>query len=273
MNKVATHLHRVALVMLLCGIGQTAHTSDLAFAYTQNTLAQAQPSDQKEPQTQNSNPTPADNQEKQKTQVFYPWILAGYALLLVAFPFALMWTDIRKAYAFAHETRELLMNKISADKLTLDELKALITEFDTSPPGIPGLARATLALTLLLLLGLVMFYLVVAYTGKIPDGIEKLLTALTTAFASVVAFYFGTKAASGGQGGAGKGPSGPPPPPPSGQAGAGQPGPGGSPPLGGQGGTGQAGGPGGSPPPSGQGGAGQVGGQGGATPSGGQGGI
>jgi IPT/TIG domain len=129
--------------------------------------------------------------------VWHPRVLAVYALLLVLFPFALMWTDILQAYTFAGATRNQLMAKFSADKLSMDELKELIAEFDKSPPGIPGLARATLALTLLLLLGLIIFYFLAVAGHDIPSGIDKFLTALTTAFASVVAFYFGTKAAQG----------------------------------------------------------------------------
>lgn len=128
---------------------------------------------------------------------WHPWVLAAFAILLVFFPFSLMWTDIMKAYAFSRETRKTLMEGFKGHSLTLDELKALLAEFDMSPPGIPGLARATLALTLLLLLGLIIFYFLAVTGHDIPPGVDKFLTALTTALAAVIAFYFGTKAAQG----------------------------------------------------------------------------
>lgn len=133
--------------------------------------------------------------------VWHPWVLAGFALLLVLFPFLLMFTDILKAYAFSGETRKGLMEALKGHSLTLEELKTLVAEFDTSPPGIPGLARATLSLTLLLLLGLIIFYFLAVTGHDIPAGIDKFLTALTTAFAAVIAFYFGTRAQSNQQGG------------------------------------------------------------------------
>jgi len=126
---------------------------------------------------------------------WHPWVLAGFALVFVLFPFSLMFTDILKAYTFSGETRTRLMEALKGHSLTLEELKTLIAEFDTSPPGIPGLARATLALTLLLLLGLIIFYFLAVTGHDIPTGIDKFLTSLTTAFAAVIAFYFGTKAA------------------------------------------------------------------------------
>ncbi len=143
---------------------------------------------------------------------WHPPVLVFYALLLVLFPFALMWTDILKAYKFARESRKELIAMFSPDKLTLDELKLLVADFDSSPPGIPGLARATLALTLLLLLGLILFYVLVVCGKDIPPNVDKLLTALTTAFASTIAFYFGTRAAETGAQNAAKGDQRPLPP-------------------------------------------------------------
>jgi hypothetical protein len=123
-------------------------------------------------------------------------VLILYVILLVLFPFLLMWTDILKAYRFAQDTRTLLMEKFTPDKVTLDELKLLLADVDTSPPGIPGLARATLAFTLLLVIGIMLFHVLVLSGHDIPSGADKLLTLLGTALTSVIAFYFGSKAAN-----------------------------------------------------------------------------
>jgi hypothetical protein len=85
------------------------------------------------------------------------------------------------------------MQKFSPDKVTLDELKVLVADFDTSPPGIPGLARTTFAFTLLLVIGLILFHVLVLSGRDIPPGVEKLLTLLGTALTSIIAFYFGSK--------------------------------------------------------------------------------
>jgi hypothetical protein len=140
------------------------------------------------------------------------WMTLFYVVLLVFFPLALMWTDILKAYAFASESRQRVMDKMSPDKMTLEELKILVAEIDTSPPGIPGLARATFAFTLLLLIGLVIFHFLVVSKTDIPPAVEKLLTILGTALTSIIAFYFGTKAAEGSTGAPTTGAPGPKPP-------------------------------------------------------------
>jgi hypothetical protein len=140
------------------------------------------------------------------------WMTLFYVVLLVFFPLALMWTDILKAYAFASESRQRVMDKMSPDKMTLEELKILVAEIDTSPPGIPGLARATFAFTLLLLIGLVIFHFLVVSKTDIPPAVEKLLTILGTALTSIIAFYFGTKAAEGSAGAPATGAPGPKPP-------------------------------------------------------------
>lgn len=214
----------LALAIIMCGVIYPANAYRTFSATTLSILAQAATPTATPAPTASPTPPSSANPSGGNATEWHPWAIAGFALLLVLFPFSLMWTDIMKAYEFAHETRRDLIAKFSADKLTLDQLKVWIAEFDTSPPGIPGLARATLALTLLLLIGLIIIYFVFVCKTDITGGVEKLLTALTTAFASVVAFYFGTRAAQGAQDGAsspsgttnvqGSQPNPPPPNPP-----------------------------------------------------------
>lgn len=45
-----------------------------------------------------------------------------YALVILVFPFSLMWYDLRKAYKFAHETRMFIIGRAAADGLTAEEL-------------------------------------------------------------------------------------------------------------------------------------------------------
>jgi len=48
---------------------------------------------------------------------------------------------------------------------------------------------------LLLLIGLILFHVLVLSGSDIPPNVEKLLTLLATALTSIIAFYFGAKAA------------------------------------------------------------------------------
>jgi IPT/TIG domain-containing protein len=128
-----------------------------------------------------------------------PWLLVAYVLLIVLFPFVLMFTDILKAYKHAHTSHELIIGKFSVDKLTLDEMKVLVADLEESPPGIPGLARATFAFTLLLVIAIFLFHALVVSKSDIPPGVDKMLILLGTALTSIIAFYFGAKASEGGQ--------------------------------------------------------------------------
>jgi hypothetical protein len=76
-----------------------------------------------------------------------------------------------------------------------DALKVL-----KGPNGIQGLARATMALGLLVAIGFGLGYVLVEHPFSDNKPIViAILSALTTAFASVTAFYFSTRAMQGAQ--------------------------------------------------------------------------
>ncbi len=62
--------------------------------------------------------------------------------------------DICMAYLSQNRTRNLLIEKASLDKLQLTELKEFVKESGKPPPGIPGLSRASMALTVIIILGI-----------------------------------------------------------------------------------------------------------------------
>jgi hypothetical protein len=124
-------------------------------------------------------------------------LLALYVVLIVGFPLILMWLDTQKAYTFAKETRNMLLAKFATGQVSPEELKTFVADLDACPPGIPGFARAVFALTLLALIGVILLHFIAGsdhYGGDIPEKVEKILTQLVTALASVTAFYFGTRA-------------------------------------------------------------------------------
>jgi hypothetical protein len=131
------------------------------------------------------------------------WVLALlYVGLLVAFAWGLMHSDLTRAYRFKEMTRDLILGKFSPDKLSLDQLKLLLPDLEQPPPGIPGLTRGTLALTLLLLLGIAIAHVLVVAPRlghELPPVADKLLTILASALTSITAFYFGSRAAETAQ--------------------------------------------------------------------------
>lgn len=121
-----------------------------------------------------------------------------YALVILAFPFILMLYDLTKAYKYAHETRRSIIDKTASDGLTLEELKLLLNELSQSPPGIPGLARNSIAFMLMMILAVAIVHILAVDppgTKDIPVSIDRILVLLTGLLTSVVSFYFGSRAA------------------------------------------------------------------------------
>lgn len=121
-----------------------------------------------------------------------------YALVILAFPFSLMLYDLTRAYKFAHETRTLIIGKAAADGLAAEELKPLLGELSQSPPGIPGLARNSIAFMLMMILAVAIVHILAVAppgaTEDIPASIDRILVLLTGLLTSVVSFYFGSRA-------------------------------------------------------------------------------
>jgi hypothetical protein len=112
-------------------------------------------------------------------------LIAIFAVGLVAvilIPFTL---DVRNA----HRSWLTLASKDSEAVKNLD-----------GPRGIQGLARATMALGLLVAVGFALAYIVVVHPFSDNKTIvTAIVTALTTALASAIAFYFSTRAMQGAQ--------------------------------------------------------------------------
>jgi hypothetical protein len=103
--------------------------------------------------------------------------------------------DICLAYRSRDKTRNLLVEKASANGLDLKELEKLVEEISKSPPGISGLARATMALTVIMVLAIAVIHIMVA--GCQADDskiISNILSMLGGLLAAITGFYFGGKA-------------------------------------------------------------------------------
>jgi hypothetical protein len=98
------------------------------------------------------------------------WLVFLYVLLLVAFPAVIVLYDMRKTYERQSATG------IGA--------------------GIAGVARTTIALTILIVLGLSVAHLLVYRCAGDDGTVKQILTMLATALSSITGFYFGGKTAT-----------------------------------------------------------------------------
>jgi hypothetical protein len=127
-----------------------------------------------------------------------PWLLVlvfGYVLLLVLSVLIPVVKDISEAYSFARTTRKEIIDKVSATDLSIEKLRLILDELNLSPPGIPGLGRSTMALTIILILGIGVVHLLVIPSNLGPNTqiVGNVLSLLGGALASIIGFYFGGK--------------------------------------------------------------------------------
>jgi len=126
-------------------------------------------------------------------------LVLTYVLILALFASVPIIIDIVFAYVSANKTKNLLIEKASLDKLELDELKEFIKDSGKTPPGIPGLARSTMALTVIIILGMAVFHILVngihGETDKAVNSqiINNVLSMLAGLLAAITGFYFGGK--------------------------------------------------------------------------------
>src|SRR5205814_1410283 len=108
-------------------------------------------------------------------------LLFVYVTILVAFVFLTVWEDMRRGYNSLSEARHQLMEKIAPGSLTDGQLTTLTAQLQQAPAGIEGLARTTIAFTLLLVIGIAVFHIIVASQiggTEIPPIVERILTLL-----------------------------------------------------------------------------------------------
>jgi hypothetical protein len=81
-------------------------------------------------------------------------------------------------------------------RLSGGDIEALVRAMNQSPKGATGLTRTILAVGLLTLIGIALTALLIGNPTAQGDLLKTLVTALATAFATVLGFYFGAKTAS-----------------------------------------------------------------------------
>lgn len=119
-----------------------------------------------------------------------------YIIIIVAFAVLPLVIDILMAYSSHNKARKMLIDKASLNGLDKDELGELLNESSKPPPGIPGLARSMIALTVILILGVAVFHLLTSNSlGDNSEIINNVLSVLAGLLAAITGFYFGGRAA------------------------------------------------------------------------------
>ena len=122
-------------------------------------------------------------------------IYVASIVLIAGFPWVL---DICLAYRSRSKTRKLLENKEITDKLDAVALQEFIKEISKSPPCISGLSRVSIALTVIIVLGIAMVHILVKGcppVAKDSQIVNNVLSMLAGLLAAVTGFYFGGRAA------------------------------------------------------------------------------
>ncbi len=126
-------------------------------------------------------------------------------MVVVVLLVALVWMipylyDLRKAYGSyqvcLHDLLPQLTSKAAHGEggLTEEELKALVGVMAQGPPGVKGLVRSLLALTTLSIVGVALIALFLSSAADAGDLRKTIITALLSVFATIVGFYFGSRA-------------------------------------------------------------------------------
>src|SRR5205814_9478218 len=73
-------------------------------------------------------------------------------------------TGLVLAYSFSNRSRQMLIARSSngGEGLSIAELQSLLADLSQAPPGIPGLSRSLIALTVIMILGICLFYILFA---------------------------------------------------------------------------------------------------------------
>ena len=108
--------------------------------------------------------------------------------------------DILMAYVSQYKIRKQLVDKASDKGLSLNELKELLRETGKAPGGIQGLSRATMALSVILVLGIAVLHLTTKEEPTDGDSqiVGNILSMLGGLLAAITGFYFGGRTAEKG---------------------------------------------------------------------------
>ena len=119
----------------------------------------------------------------------------GIAIMWVV-PF---WMDARRAYRLRDQAIKLiggqLLEAAKKNGLTVAELRELLGTIGEPATGQRGLARALMAFTIITIVGVALVAVLISSSSDASDLRKTIITSLLAVLATIVGFYFGTRAA------------------------------------------------------------------------------
>jgi len=117
-------------------------------------------------------------------------------LIVAAVPSLIVAGNIYGAYHYYGERQKVLSNLLAKeDKMNKRETEWLIKEYTSMKPvGVEGVARAAMAIGLIVVVGVAVFFLLILAPKEDYSIVKEVLLILAGAISSIVGFYFGGRA-------------------------------------------------------------------------------
>lgn len=136
---------------------------------------------------------PNEPSPKESQAGYNPYVLIVAFLILVLFAaIPLVYNNI-KAHQRLERTDAVLGEVLMNHKEILNEdfLKITKEYLDADPAGTPGTARGTMALSIVMLIGICLIMLLMIPSGATNQLVKDVVLALTGALTTIIGFYFG----------------------------------------------------------------------------------
>lgn len=121
-------------------------------------------------------------------------VIWAYIMIVAVLALVPHLVDIIYAYKAKNNIRKLLLDLAEKGKLDHKECEQLIKEAGKSPRGISGLSRGTMAIAVIVIMGIALFHLLTTRTAADSQVIGNVLSMLGSLIAAIIGFYFGGKA-------------------------------------------------------------------------------
>ena len=125
-------------------------------------------------------------------------VLCSVILIMVLFAIIPMLINMHLAHQHLARTDEVLGKFLEKDheQLSDDNVLQIIKEYiNAEPGGAPGTTRGIMAIAIILIVGICLFFLMV-YDTRNENVVKDVILTLTGALTSIVGFYFGGKGSS-----------------------------------------------------------------------------
>jgi hypothetical protein len=136
---------------------------------------------------------PNEPSTKESQAGYNPYVLIVAFLILVLFAAIPLIHNNIKAHQRLERTDQVLGEILKSHKEALNEdfLKVTKEYLDADPGGAPGTARGTMALSIVMLIGICLIMLLMIPSGASNQLVKDVVLALTGALTTIIGFYFG----------------------------------------------------------------------------------